>query len=542
MLHFDLSVAIDLAVILIYFVAVIFVGLKFGERENTLEDFSLGGHSIPWWAVLASIIAAETSAATFIGAPGEGYELVNYTYLQIAIGTVIGRIIVAFLFIKPYFDLNVYSIYEYLEVRFGRGTRAAASATFLVTRVLASGARLYVAAIVLAVAFTLFTGQQPTENQQLVVYLGSIAFVTVITALYTSIGGIKAVVWTDLIQATVMLGGAVSAIFILVFNMPGGVGAVGEFVKHTSLPMFTTGTKAGATLAVNVKNVLSSDYTIWAALLGSTFTTLATHGTDQDMVQRMLTATDYKKSRLSLICSGLADLPIGFIFLTIGILLHLYYKLHVDATLPHKTSEIFAYFILKEMPVGLRGLLVAGIFATAMGSLSAALNALATSSTRDFFQHGKAELSGEESVGAARRFTYIFAGLMIVVASITAYFVIEHPDSRVIPIVLGIFGYTYGSLLGIFLLGMLTKNRGSDRGNMIAMIFGFIVVALLTGLPNQFIELCGGKPNELLANIPTVSFPWRIMFGSLATLAVGAMFRKPDIIAESISNDKDHQI
>ncbi|MBX9772488.1 MAG: hypothetical protein K2X29_14020, partial [Candidatus Obscuribacterales bacterium] len=169
---------IDIAVIALYFIVIIYVGLKFGEKEDNLEDFSLGGRSIPWWAVLASIIAAETSAATFIGAPGEGFELVNYTYLQMAVGTIIGRIIVSFLFIKPYFDLNVYSIYEYLELRFGRGTRAAASATFLVTRVLASGARLYVAAIVLAVAFTLITGSQPTAGQQLMVYLSSIVFVT----------------------------------------------------------------------------------------------------------------------------------------------------------------------------------------------------------------------------------------------------------------------------------------------------------------------------------------------------------------------------
>jgi Na+/proline symporter len=138
-------------------------------------------------------------------------------------------------------------------------------------------------------------------------------------------------------------------------------------------------------------------------------------------------------------------------------------------------------------------------------------------------------MSGEESVGAARKFTYIFAGLMIVVASITAYFVIENPKSRIIPIVLGIFGYTYGSLLGIFLLGLLTKTRGSDRGNFIAMIFGFIVVALLSGLPNQFLELFGAAPLKFLADIPTVTFLWRIMFGSLATLSVAMLFPRENI-------------
>lgn len=524
----DLSFGIDLAVIAIYFIAVIFVGLKLGQKEDSLEDFSLGGRSIPWWAVLASIIAAETSAATFIGTPGEGYGLVNYTYLQMAIGTVLGRIIVAYVFIKPYFDLNVYSIYEYLEVRFGKGTRTAASATFLVTRVLASGARLYVAAIVLAVAFELFTGAPPTEAQQLAVYLGSIIVVTIVTAIYTSIGGIKAVVWTDLIQASVMFGGALAAIFVLISKLPEGFQTVVQFINspQTHLSMFSSGTEPGLPLLENIKKVLGSEYTIWAALFGSTFITLATHGTDQDMVQRMLTATDYKKSRLSLICSGLADLPIGFIFLSIGILLHLFFQNYHDPGLPHKHNEVFAYFILKHMPVGLRGLLVAGIFATAMGSLSAALNALATSATRDFYQSKNKNMGGEESVGAARKFTIFFAGLMIVVASTTAYFVIKHPESRIIPIVLGIFGYTYGSLLGVFLLGMLTKNRGNDRGNLIAMISGFVFVAMLTGLPNQILELFGAKPIELLAQIPSIEFPWRIMFGSLFTLAIGLLFSR----------------
>ncbi len=528
-MHFDTNFIIDLVVIAVYFVTVVYVGLKFGERENSLQDFALGGRSMPWWAVLASIIAAETSAATFLGTPGEGFELVSYAYLQIAIGTVLGRIVVAFLFIKKFYDLNVFSIYEFLEVRFGPGTRHIASATFLVTRVLASGARLYVAAIVLAVGFALFTGAQPTQSEQLLIYLGSIIIITTITAIYTSVGGIKAVIWTDCIQSTVMLGGALGAIYALVAQMPGGILAVRHFVEQTPLPLLTYGTTDGASLSVNLKSVLTTDYTIWAALLGSVFTTLATHGTDQDMVQRMLTASDYKKSRLSLVLSGLADLPIGFIFLTIGILLHLFYQLQPDPGLPHKNPEVFAYFILKQMPVGMRGLLVAGIFATSMGSLSAALNALATSYTRDWYKQKGEDSTGRTvestSVDAARRFTYVFAVLMVLVASATAFFVIEHPDSRIIPIVLGIFGYTYGSLLGVFLIGLLTKDRGNDLGNYLAMVCGFIVVALFTGLPTQVAELLGFHTEVFQNGLPTISFPWRIMFGALTTFTVGVLFK-----------------
>ncbi|HEY9683964.1 MAG TPA: sodium:solute symporter [Oculatellaceae cyanobacterium] len=522
-MHFDAALIVDLLVIVGYFVAVVYVGLTFGERENSLEDFALGGRSMPWWAVLASIIAAETSAATFLGTPGEGFSLVSYAYLQIAVGTVLGRIVVASLFIKKFYDLNVYSIYEFLQSRFGPGTRKIASATFLLTRVLASGARLYVAAIVLAVGFSLFTGSQPTTAEQLAIYIGSILLITLITAVYTSVGGIKAVIWTDCIQSAVMFGGACAAIIVIIAKLPGGLTSLQSFLSSTPLPVFVSGTTSGANLSANLKQILTTDYTIWAALLGSVFTTLATHGTDQDMVQRMLTATDYKKSQLSLVLSGLADIPIGFIFLTIGILLHLFFQLQPDQALPAKNSEVFAYFILKQMPVGLRGLLVAGIFATSMGSLSAALNALATTFTRDWSSSGKQD-SGKQSVRTARIFTYVFAALMIVVATATAYFVIEHPDSRIIPIVLGIFGYTYGSLLGVFLLGLVTKNRGCDEGNYVAMLGGFIVVGLSTGLFKQLFDCIGLTCPPLLAEAPVIAFPWRIMIGALTTLLIGALF------------------
>lgn len=550
-MQFDFKLVIDLLVIAAYFIAVIYVGLVFGQKENSLESFALGGRSIPWWAVLASIIAAETSAATFIGTPGEGYKLINYTYLQLVLGMIIGRIIVAFIFLKPFYDRNVFSIYEYLQFRFGPGTRKAASAIFLVTRILASGARLYVAAIVLAVAFTIINGVQPSTSQQFAIYLVSIVSITIITAIYTAIGGIKAVIWTDCIQSSVMIGGAIGAILVLLGQIPDG--SVDQLLHSGNLSMITIGIDANAGLLANLRNVLCADYTIWAALIGMTFTTLATHGTDQDMVQRMLTAPDYKKSRISLVLSGVADLPIGFIFLTIGILLHLYYQAHVDPSLPTKTNEVFAYFILKQMPIGLRGLLIAGIFATSMGSLSAALNALATSYTRDFMERrlqparaaglltGAAKedeppsdasptnhdtTTGAQAVAQVRKFTYVFAALVIVVAVATAYFVIEHPDSRIIPIVLGIFGYTYGSMLGIFLLGLLTKTRGNDKGNYIGMIVGFIVVAIFSGLLSSTAELIGMKGVvTALAPVPIIGFPWRIMLGALVTMACAAAFR-----------------
>src|SRR5262245_55503318 len=383
----DARLAIDSAVLLLYFVVIISIGLYMGRKEQNLKDFALGGRAIPWWAILASLIAAETSAGTFFGTPGEAFTQRNYTYLQLAIGTILARILVSYIFIKPYYDYKVYSIYEYLTARFGVPTKNAASAVFLVTRVLASGARLYAAAIALALAYEMIRGVQPGQRETLFIYIGSTIAIVILTAIYTTLGGIKAVIWTDFIQASIMIGSALVALGLLYFSIPGGwheiVRRHGGF--HIS-DFITTGLNPAKTVWNKLKGMFAIDYPIFAGLIGSTFMTMSTHGTDQDMVQRMLTAPDVRRSRRSVILSGLADIPIAFTFLSIGVLLWVFYQTHQDPALPKTPNEIFCHYILYEMPAGIRGLLLAGIFATAMGSLSTAINALATSFTRDWYE------------------------------------------------------------------------------------------------------------------------------------------------------------
>ncbi len=501
-----------------------------GRKEENLEDFALGGRRIPWWAVLASIIAAETSAGTFFGAPGEGFALRNYTYAQLAIGTILARIFVSYIFIKPYYDYKVYSIYEYLTARFGTATKNAASAVFMITRLLASGARLYVAAIALALAYEMITGARPGQTQTLFIYVGACVAIVILTAIYTTLGGIKAVIWTDFIQASIMMGSALIALGLLYWSIPGGWS---EIVARNGVPTLSgflaTGLDPARTGWDQIKGMFETEYTIFAGLIGATFITMATHGTDQDMVQRMLTAPDIRRSRRSLIMSGLADIPIVLTFLSIGILLWTYYQAHPDPTLPKAPNEVFCHYVLYEMPVGLRGLLIAGIFATAMGSLSTALNALATSFTRDWFvTYIRPGANDEQSLRAVRWATVWFSLLMIAVASTTSYLVIVHPTLRIIPIALGIFGYTYGSLLGVFFAGMLTKTRGNDRGNIIAMITGFIVVAILSDLLNHIARIFGAIAYVTPGWLPKMEFPWWIFFGTLVTFAVAVLFRTSD--------------
>src|SRR6266498_203412 len=325
----DSRLAIDCAVLLLYFVVIISIGLYMGRKERDLADFVLGRRQIAGWAILASLIAAETSAGTFFGTPGEGFTFRNYTYLQLALGTILARILVSFIFIKPYYDYKVYSIYEYLTARFGVPTKNAASAVFMVTRLLASGARLYFAAIALALAYEMISGTRPNQTQTLVIYVSACIAIVILTAIYTTLGGIKAVIWTDLIQASIMIGSALVALALLYTAIPGGWNEIVQ--RHGSFHLdnfITTGLDPAKHGWQKIAGMFAIDYTIFAGLFGSTFITMVTHGTDQDFVQRMLTAPDVRRSRHSLILSGIADVPIAFTFLSIGLLLWVYYQAH----------------------------------------------------------------------------------------------------------------------------------------------------------------------------------------------------------------------
>ncbi len=532
--------AADIIVIIVYFAVIMGIGLSQRSKSGSVEGFALGDRQIAWWAVLASILAAETSAGTFFGTPGEGFALRNYTYAQLAIGTVFARLIVGLFFVPVFYRHNVVSIYEFLETRFGRRTRKMASANFLVTRVLASGTRLWVPTILLVLLYPMMTGVQPTPGQQFWLYAAALIFVTVMTVLYTASGGIRAVIWTDVIQVVVLFSALGFSIYYLLHAVNGWDGAKQFLKKADDLKFYDAGKPdEGGGLWSWIKNVLESEYTIWAAFLGSTFTTMATHGTDQDMVQRMLTAKNRRQSAFATVISGLMDFPIVIAALTIGILLYVYYQVNPDPLLPHvvengvvkvKGSQVFPFFILKVMPAGLRGLVIAGVLATTMGSLSTALNSLATSFMRDFsaaFNH--ADATDGQRVRLLKRSTFVFAALLILVGLATAYVSAIHPEIRIIPIILGIFGYTYGSLLGIFLVGLFTTTRGNDYGNGIAMIAGFLTVMYLSGLDKDFMALFGAHGLPRPAWFPTLEFPWRIMFGTITTVAVALCFKTQDL-------------
>jgi SSS family solute:Na+ symporter len=530
------GLAVDVIVLCIYFFGIVGIGLWAGRRNRTLNEFALGGRSIPWWAVLASIVAAETSAATFLGAPTEGFKTRSFIYGQLAIGTVLARVIIAFTFIRPYYRYGVQSIYEFLDIRFGPLTKNLASALFLLTRVLSIGARIYLGGVIIKVLWQYLFPNSPIDLWS---YFWGILFVTVLTTLYTTVGGIKAVVWTDMIQACLMVSSVGIAIWLIVSRFPGGFSTVSQELGGIP-PFFQIGFDPGGGFWNAIKRVLEEPYTIASALVASTFLTMSTHGTDQDMVQRMLTATSFRKSQLSLILSGLADLPIATSFLLVGILLSVYYKINPDPHLPAADNEVFAYYIITQMPVGLRGLIVAGVFATMMGSTSAALNALATSFTKDFFlPYFPHRDSPSTAIWAARVSTVVFAGLIIVVAIATAWAVMIDPKLTIIAIVFQVLGYTYGALLGVFLVGMLTKSRGGDRTNIGAMLLAIlaVLVAARVKLPGLDIVslVAQGQIRWMDWNLggwlppswPAIAGPWWVFMGCTVCFVVSIIFKTP---------------
>ena len=555
----EAQLLIDGAIVVAYFTSITAVGLYLGRRDKSLSDFALAGRRVPWWAVMASIIAAETSAATFLGVPGEGFTTKSFAYVQLMFGLILGRVVVGQVFLRPYYTFRVYTVYDYLGVRFGPWTKAYVSALFLFMRTLASGTRLFIPSLVMVLAYRLFvSGAQPQFGQEGVTtagpYIVAIVALTVVTCLYTAVGGIKAVIWTDVIQACLMFGGALVAIGTLLAH----VGGMSEVIR--AVPQLTTHegyflhgfeadriawwkqshglTAMGAWDYVRL--VLASDYTLFSALVGATLGNMAAFGTDQDMVQRMLTAESHQKARRSLITAAFMDVPVASAFVLIGILLFVYYR--QDPTYrPQATADVFASYILNVMPVGVRGFVVAGVFATAMGSFSAALNALATSATNDWYIRWVPGRSEAHYVRAARWFTVLFAALMIVIASGFAYAKVTTPDIRIIPVVLGIAGFILGPMLGVFLIGMFTTRRGSDAGNLLAISAGLLAtvvvgrlhVTILNGVaPWLGLEATFQPP----AWIPEVSFTWWAMVGALVVVAVGVVFPTPEAVRNAVAH------
>jgi SSS family transporter len=472
---------LDYAVLGGYFVLCAFVGWWTGRGQKNAGEFFKGGGAMPTWAVCLSILASETSALTFCSVPGLAYKT-DFSYLQFVFGNLVGRLLVAFLFIPAFYTTGVTSVYEYLGMRFGPHTRGVASLFFVVTRILASGVRLTIAAIIVQAV----TGWN---------FLPCVVAFTLVTVLYTVYGGIKSIIWTDVLQFFLFVGGGVLALGVILANVgASGFSSAMAGTEHLRVIQTSLG--------------FDKNYTLLTAAIGGPILMFATHGTDQDMVQRMLTCADSRRGARSVVLSGVVSVPMVTLFLFIGAALYAFYVHHPDlrAALPEKPDRIFPHFIVHELPLGLRGLVIAGVFAAAMSTTSSAIGALALVAVVDGvrrFRPGSGDASAD--LRLSRVMTFVMGALLTAVA-----IGFQRVNDSLLNFGLEVMTYAYGSLLGIFCLGRLTRSRGCDGGNVLALAAGVTAV-----LAVKF----GVNREKVL-----IAWPWFTVIGFAVTFALGAIF------------------
>ena len=478
--------AIDYAVLLLYLLGVTVLGARFRRSQRTVKDYFLGAKNIPWFVISLSIVSTETSTLTLVGVPALAYSTFarpeqggNLSYLQIVFGYIIARVIISVLFIPAYFQGELVTAYELLKRRFGVRTKNFAASLFLVMRALAEGVRVFAASIVLSAVLSVSLPALPQ------LWLWSIIIVGLLTLIYTFEGGIAAVIWTDLVQFIIYIGGSLLAAHQLLHLVPGGWNEIAaQAASANKFQMFSFVWD------------FSVPFTFWAGVLGGTCLTMASHGTDQLLVQRLLTCRHQRDSQKALVFSGLVVLFQFALFLVIGIMLFAYYRTFPSTIKLASNDEIFPLFIVTRLPHGVSGLVIAAIFAAAMSNLSGSLNSLSSSTVLDFYKPLINPGATDERLLRLSRWLTAGWGVVLMVIAIIA-----RGWGSVFTTGLTIASIVYGPMLGAFLLGVLTR-RANELGVMAGM-------AISLGL-------------MLLINFKTsAAWTWYVLAGTVICLAVG---------------------
>jgi SSS family solute:Na+ symporter len=472
----------DLAVIICYLIFITWFGARFKERNASIKSYFLGGRGAPWWAIAFSIVSAETSTLTVIGTPRISFEG-NFTFLQLILGYLLGRIVICVLLLPHYFRGELFTAYELMGRRFGPHIRKFTAGIFLVLRALAEGVRVFAVSLVVSVVL----GNSLSRFLQAsTVEVLSIFIIVCLTLFYTFEGGMTAVIWTDVVQMFLYVGGAVASFFLILQLIPGGwphAVAVGEAAHKFQFFDFRFSWTA---------QFFQTKYSFWAGLIGGCFLTTASHGTEQLLVQRLLAARNERESRRALLSSWLLVFFQFSLFLTIGVLLFVYYRDSGQAP-PKLLDRVYPEFVWNHLPVGFSGLVMAAILAAAMSNLSAALNALSSTTIMDFFRPMRPQTTEARLLQLARWSTLLWAVVLFVVGLAARHW------GSVLETALSIASVLYGSLLGVFLLGVLTKKPG-EWAAIAGMIAGFLAT---------------------LALRTHVAYTWYVLIGSVTTFAVG---------------------
>lgn len=508
--------AIDLVVVAAYLAGTIALGSWFSRSQHDVRDYFVSGHQVPWWAIMGSIVATETSTVTFISVPGFAYGA-NFTFLQLVIGYLIGRIAVSVLFIPAYFRGELLTVYQLLGRRFGASVRRFAAGLFLLTRSLADGFRLYATGLVLAALLLAMPGTADRAARWLglhdpatAVLIVSMIVMGIATIVYTFLGGMSAVIWTDVIQLAVYLAGAIVAAVILLDRIPGGWDEVMRVAR-------THGKFRVTDFTWN----LGRDYTFWSGVIGGAFLTTATHGTDQLMVQRYLCSRSAQQARLALLSSGVVIFAQFVLFLLIGAMLFVFYAGPGASETAAFTiggrvqaDRIFPHFIVTHLPPGVVGLVIAAIFAAAMSTLSSSLNSSSAASIADFYMPFTAGRRSDQHYLAASKLLTVAWGVVQMAVALAAIRI----SQSVVTEVLAIASFTNGVILGVFFLGTFTRGVG-ETGAFVGIAVGTAVLVSVW---------ISGQ----------VSWQWYTLVGSLSTLAAGAvadaMLKRPANAADYV--------
>jgi SSS family transporter len=508
--------AIDYVVLLIYLIGITVFGTLFRKSQKSVKDYFVGAKNINWVVISLSIVATETSTLTLVGVPAMAYAKFarpeqggNFTYLQVVFGYIVARIIISLLFIPAYFKGELLTAYELLKNRFGVGTKNFAASLFLVMRALAEGVRIFAASLVLSAVLGASLPNLPH------LWLWSIIIVGLLTLVYTFEGGIAAVIWTDLIQLVIYIGGSLLAAYQLLHLVPGGwetIHAIGA--ENGKFQLFSFSWDFGV------------PHTFWAGLLGGTFLTMASHGTDQLLVQRLFTCRHQRDSQKALVLSGFVVLFQFALFLMIGVMLFVYYKFFPLTAKLASNDQIFPTFIVERLPHGVSGLVIAAIFAAAMSNLSGSLNSLASTTVLDFYKPLiKPNASDESLLKLSRWLTAIWGVILILIA------IVSRRVGSVFTAGLTIASLVYGPLLGAFLLGIVTK-RANQRGVIAGMSTSLVVMGLIWAAANV--------PNIHRVLPVSIAWTWYVLIGTAVCFAVGyavslaASERRAEILTKSV--------
>jgi SSS family transporter len=473
----------DLFIVGAYLAAITLFGLSFRSKSRSLKGYFLADRQIAWWAIALSIVAAETSTLTIISVPGLAFTG-DWGFLQIVLGYLLGRIVVCLLFLPRYFRGELLTAYEVIGQRFGPRLHKLTAFSFLFLRAAAEGVRVFAVSIVIGIAIG--------TNDVL-----SIAIICLLTLVYTLEGGMAAVIWTDVVQMGLYIAGTMVSVILLGHTVSGG--------WHT---IYTTAAAAGKLTVFHFAFSLTATYTFWAGAAGGCFLTMASHGTDQLMVQRLLAAKDLRESRIALLSSGVVIVVQFVLFLAIGTDLYFFYASKGNA--PSTPDRVFPTFIVNDMPRGVSGLMAAAILAAAMSNLSAAVNSLTSSSMVDFYLQWRPAADERQRARISRFMTLFWAMLLFVLA------LLSRGGGHVVEVGLSIASVAYGSLLGVFLLGTVSRSA-NETGAMIGMIGGFAVNLFLWKQPHALPFALGGAHFVF----PKIAWTWFVLIGSLLTFVLG---------------------